>query len=913
VIAFRVSPRSRHVVYLADQDADEVFELHSTPLDGRQPGTKLSGALASGGDVQGFLIAAGSEDVVYLADQEVDQRVELYRVPITGGAPVKLNAPLAAGARVESARITPDGLRVLYRTQGSNGSYDLFSVPITGGAALQLDAAGQSPSRFEITPDSKQVLFTDGFGGSLAVTTVLGGPVTTLAKGVRGSFSLMPDGQRVLYLAFGAFQRDQLFVVPLAGGTPLQLTEHGGARVSGVIASPDSSWILYATEFGDANGPIYTVSSRGGPSTLVSADGDEMSPTAITPDSRRALFIAFGGTEAGVPALFCFEEGGAPQRLTDRDLTLVALTPDSATAVVRTSDVVQDHSELLAVSLADGTATPLSPPLVSGGTVLQALLSPDGTRVVYRAEQDLDGVVELYSVPVSGGPALKLNGPLTQGGIEGDVRTAQVSPDGRFIVYAADEDTDEVLELYSAPAAGGPPLRISGPLVLNGDVSELPLGFVISPDSARVVYLADAREDGRVELFSVPIEGGPAVALNAPTAFGIAGFEISADSSRVVFSSRFDAAFHAELYSTPIEGGPAVLLSALADLEGVTSWHVTPDATRVAFAARRAGDGVEAELYVVPIGGGTPLRITPTPVAGGGVSSLAVLADSSAVVYAGTLAVADRTDLWWTPLAGGPTELLSDGLDPDQDVGLFQPSPDAQHAVYRIDRAGQPSQLWSVALPSGAPTMLSPLLSAGGVVGGFEISPDSSRVVYRADLAVRNDLELYSVAIAGGTPTRLNGPLVRNGDVAAFALSPDSSRVVYGADQRIDNVLELFSAPLTGGPATRLSATFPSGGNLARFAIDATSTAVVYDADQRVNDRQEIFLVPIDGSAAPLALNPPLPAHADVAAAPSPFLPPSFTLAGRLLLFHADIAHDETFELYRTRLPLLGPGRARAR
>ena len=36
-------------------------------------------------------------------------------------------------------------------------------------------------------------------------------------------------------------------------------------------------------------------------------------------------------------------------------------------------------------------------------------VSPDGSTVVYRADQDTDDVFELYSVPIGGGASTKLN------------------------------------------------------------------------------------------------------------------------------------------------------------------------------------------------------------------------------------------------------------------------------------------------------------------------------------------------------------------------------------------------------------------------------------------------------------------------------------------------------------------------
>jgi hypothetical protein len=60
--------------------------------------------------------------------------------------------------------------------------------------------------------------------------------------------------------------------------------------------------------------------------------------------------------------------------------------------------------------------------------------------------------VELYSVPIEGGKADKLNGPLVAGG---QVHSFMIDAGSRRVLYRADQDIDEVFELYSVPLAGG--------------------------------------------------------------------------------------------------------------------------------------------------------------------------------------------------------------------------------------------------------------------------------------------------------------------------------------------------------------------------------------------------------------------------------------------------------------------------
>lgn len=98
---FAFSPVTARVAYLADQDVDERFELNlaslDAPLDGSQPARKVSGALIAAGDVWDFALSGHGERIVYRADAEVDERFELYLVEIEKTAKELDGSPAPAG------------------------------------------------------------------------------------------------------------------------------------------------------------------------------------------------------------------------------------------------------------------------------------------------------------------------------------------------------------------------------------------------------------------------------------------------------------------------------------------------------------------------------------------------------------------------------------------------------------------------------------------------------------------------------------------------------------------------------------------------------------------------------------------------------------------------------------------------
>ena len=66
---------------------------------------------------------------------------------------------------------------------------------------------------------------------------------------------------------------------------------------------------------------------------------------------------------------------------------------------------------------ADYPHTKLSGAMAAGGSAIQMQLSPNGNYLVFRADKDTQGVVERYSVNLGTREVIKLNGDLLAGRI----------------------------------------------------------------------------------------------------------------------------------------------------------------------------------------------------------------------------------------------------------------------------------------------------------------------------------------------------------------------------------------------------------------------------------------------------------------------------------------------------------------
>ncbi len=508
----------------------------------------------------------------------------------------------------------------------------------------------------------------------------------------------------------------------------------------------------------------------------------------------------------------------------------------------------------LALSLpATAAVRKLNAPLPAGGYVTGFEVSSDGRFVVYHADQHIHEVYELFSVPAAGGSPVRLNLPLPPGG---DVISFQVSQDGSRVVYIADQQTDETFELFSAPIDGpaSASIKLNPPLVAGGDVDY----FEISADGKRVVYRADQQSDEVNELFSVPIDGpaSASIKLNPPLVTGgdVDHFGISPDGSRVVYRADQHINDVFDLFSAPITGpanATVQLNSPLVAGRSVDGFRISPDGSRVVYTSDEVSAGI-FELFSVPITGpaSSNVRLHRSVTQPRGVDRFQISPDSTRVVYRSNQRTSDALELFSVPITGPDTASVQLSLDLSKNLEVysFRISPDSSRVVYVADwRADEVYELLSVPIngPASAGVGVDPPLPLGGDVHDFRISPDSRRVVYRADQRFDDKFELVSAPLAGGSLVFLNRPLITGGDVRHHQISPDSRHVIYLADQETDNAIDMFRVPLTGPSDAGVALSPPqvAGREVFDFAFIPGRNWVVYHADQDTDEQNELYVV----------------------------------------------------------------------
>lgn len=380
-----LSPDGSRVVYFYEDEAGE-NGLHSVPFNGG-PVTQLNTGPATIVVLYDFEISPAADRVVFRARSynplTDDWIFELYSVPINGGAPVKLNAPLAAGGDVTYYEISAGGLVVYEADQVVNGRFELYRVPITGGLVVKLNGP-----------------LTDG--GSV------GGPL-----GFGASFHISPDGSRVVYVANQDVEdRYELYSVPAAGGMAIKLNGpiagFGLTKLRPFTISDDSKRVVYVADQEEPDEfNLYSVPIGGGPWIQLNyalVKGGDVDQFDISPDSSRVAYLA-QQNNVQLMELFSVPIGGgmvttlSGPKIADVDPLFMSFhfSPDSQYVAYRGSEQ-DDTRELYRVPITGGPVQKISGEMTPGGKVqYNYQFTSDSERMIYQADQEVNGRFELFA------------------------------------------------------------------------------------------------------------------------------------------------------------------------------------------------------------------------------------------------------------------------------------------------------------------------------------------------------------------------------------------------------------------------------------------------------------------------------------------------------------------------------------
>jgi Tol biopolymer transport system component len=495
----------------------------------------------------------------------------------------------------------------------------------------------------------------------------------------------------------------------------------------------------------------------------------------------------------------------------------------------------------LFVAFSDGTdIVKLSDKLVTRGNVAAFLISPDGFFVAYVADQDTAGVFELYVVPVDKTPnetAVKVSGTMAGNGIlqlpSGDYVFGW-APDSSRIAYVADQNSLGVFELFTSTPDGTEndivsnlpdpdPLTNPDPDVKN---------FEWEPNSRLIAYIADQDTDEVFELYVSPSDSntpnvkvsGTALDGNGikelePVPSGEYAFAWAPNSSRLAFlaDQLIDAIDEFELYTNLPDGTNNLRVSGLqGNSSQVQDFAWAPNSSLIAYRANQNLITAIDLFTALPNVSSSFQQNSSGLEPGQEVKAFKWSPDSTRIAFISDRAFTRFFRLFTTSPNNSNNLLVSGSLLSTTDVTVFKWSPDSLRIAYVDILLGGVFELFTTLRDVEPSTLITSRL-ADDDEEDFDWSPNSSRIAYIADQNIVAEFELFTSTRDGDATNVVSGPLATGGKVLEFKWAPDNSGIGYIANQNTFAVDELFASQPNGGNNTLLSGTLVSGGDVFSF------------------------------------------------------------------------------------------------
>jgi TolB protein len=205
-------------------------------------------------------VAPDGKSVVYSAN--LTGVYEIYEVDLQGNS-----RQLTHGLGTLTApEISPDGQLIAF-TLGNGQATSIWITNKDGNQPRVVYGPGWDPTW---SPDGKKLMFASyAMDNSIQLFTInlegTGLEQLTRMANLRGRSDWSPDGKWAVTYAGEPWQRE-LYLVPVGGGDPVQLTPAGG-NSQGPSFSPDGLWVVftaYFDEIGNDNGcEIYEIRTDG--------------------------------------------------------------------------------------------------------------------------------------------------------------------------------------------------------------------------------------------------------------------------------------------------------------------------------------------------------------------------------------------------------------------------------------------------------------------------------------------------------------------------------------------------------------------------------------------------------------------------------------------------------------------------
>jgi Tol biopolymer transport system component/DNA-binding winged helix-turn-helix (wHTH) protein len=355
------------------------------------------------------------------------------------------------------------------------------------------------------------------------------------------------------------------------------------------------------------------------------------------------------------------------------------------------------------------------------------------------------------------------------------------SPDGRQIAFI--RESPSKVEIYVTAALGGTERQL-----YSGPADAFCPAFDWSPDGKELAISEVHADRTHAHLALLSLADSTTRAVTSPSDQEIDyAPAFSPDGRKVAFVRSIVAGVVSDLYVVPVAGGqPNRLTFDRTWIMGAPAW--TPDGREIVFSSTRGG---LASLWRVVSSGGTP-----EPVAGVG-----AVATHPSVSSKGTLAYeqwAFQDEIWELNLQ---SRIRPDGLPRrlvSEKGSILRPqfSPDRKRIVFESDRTGY-KEIWAC---DSNGSNCSQLTSLRGTAGAARWSPDGRYIAF--EFRPKEHSEIYLLDVNSGVPRLL--PTLPGADNGGPDWSRDGKSIYFYSD-RGGGPFQLWKMRVDGGTPAQLT------------------------------------------------------------------------------------------------------------
>jgi dipeptidyl aminopeptidase/acylaminoacyl peptidase len=382
-----------------------------------------------------------------------------------------------------------------------------------------------------------------------------------------GDPQISPDGKLVAFTVqsvdVAANKKPvQVWIVPLEGGTPRQITQEGLANQR-PRWSPDSKRISYVSDRGGSS-QIWMMDPDGGNAKQITNLATEADGQIFSPDGRNLVFTSE-----------VYPECGADDACNTKNLDA-----EKASKARIYTDLLYRHwnawrgkrrSHLLVMPVTGGPVRDLTPgtrdvPPFSLGGSDDYDISPNSQEVCYSMNSSPVPATstdsDLYVVSMAGGAAVKITITL------GADSNPRYSPDGKYIAWRAQTRAGYESDRWRLMTLE----RSSGKVTnLTENLDRWVNSFTWEPDSGSIFFTTNDR--GRQGIQVIPAAGGAARAV-ATGDSELDDMQLTRNGKTMVYTQQSGVA-PVEIYRASSSGGTAAALTHLND-QTLADHQMTP-------------------------------------------------------------------------------------------------------------------------------------------------------------------------------------------------------------------------------------------------------------------------------------------------------------------------------------------------